>query len=52
MLEQQRGELDRAAAAIQARTHTVEQARRQHELTELALQQGVVNTLQLAGDAE
>jgi outer membrane protein len=45
---QQRLELDRAAAAIAARAHTVAQADRTYRLMDLAYSKGVVNTLQLS----
>lgn len=44
----QRSELDRAAAAITARSHTADLAARTHYLMELAFRKGLVNTLQLS----
>ena len=45
---QQRGELDRAAASVKARSHTAALADRSHTLMALAYAKGVVNTLQLS----
>jgi outer membrane protein len=45
---QQRGELDRAAASVKARSHTAALAERSHTLMALAYAKGVVNTLQLS----
>ena len=45
---QQRGELDRAAASVEARSHTAALAERNHTLMSLAYDKGVVNTLQLS----
>ena len=45
---QQRGELDRAAALVKARSHTAALAERSHTLMALAYAKGVVNTLQLS----
>jgi len=45
---QQRGELDRAAASVQARSHTAALAARNYDLMTLAYNKGVVNTLQLS----
>ena len=45
---QQRGELDRAAAAVEARSHTAALAARSYTLMALAYDKGVVNTLQLS----
>jgi outer membrane protein TolC len=45
---QRRGELDRAAASVEARSHTAALAERNHTLMALAYEKGVVNTLQLS----
>ena len=45
---QQRGELDRAAASVEARSHTAALAARSYTLMALAYDKGVVNTLQLS----
>jgi outer membrane protein TolC len=45
---QQRGELDRAAASVEARSHTAALADRNYTLMTLAYEKGVVNTLQLS----
>ena len=45
---QQRGELDRAAASVEARSHTAALAERNYTLMTLAYDKGVVNTLQLS----
>ena len=45
---QRRGELDRAAASVQARSHTAALADRNYTLMALAYEKGVVNTLQLS----
>ena len=47
-VEQQRGELLRAAALIRARSQTVSQAERVYELTNLAYERGVQTNLQLS----
>ena len=45
---QRRGELDRAAASVEARSHTAALAERNYTLMTLAFEKGVVNTLQLS----
>jgi outer membrane protein TolC len=45
---QRRGELDRAAASVEARSHTAALADRNYTLMALAYEKGVVNTLQLS----
>jgi len=45
---QRRGELDRAAASVEARSHTTALAERNYTLMSLAYDKGVVNTLQLS----
>jgi outer membrane protein TolC len=45
---QRRGELDRAAASVEARSHTAALADRNYTLMTLAYEKGVVNTLQLS----
>ena len=47
-VEQQRGELLRAAALIRARTQTVSQAERVYELTNLSYERGLQTNLQLS----